>query len=287
MNINSLPYEIVTSCFSYLNTELLSNIILLENIDDHIVRAVADHLNHLCYSKRTLGIYGGTIRGIEGIAGIETYYETDFDRFLRIHKILEEKSLKCPLWFHCSWNHTFQMLQSLDEIKLVYNGQELGIHGTLMGKELQDYSIFSDHDINLKITCLSLSFAYNCSINLDNFPKLKSFYGETCETIVDNNHPSLENLYLREVTFSSLPINLIKLFAKRCWIKMNESHPKLEALTVLALEGTQEPFNYSSLLRILWNGNLEHFSYIGYEVTDVDELISMIGPKVLHFGFAG
>ena len=281
MNLDTLPSEIVTRCFSYLSTDSLTDIILLENIPDKIVQAAAYNLNNLWYSKR--------YRSVEKdkVANIEAYYETDFERFLRIHKILEEKSFKCPLWFHCTWDNILEMHQNLDSIDLVYNGQELGIHVDLEDPAFQTYPIFSTHDINLKITCLSLNSFYKRCINLDNFPILETFYGYYCEISVDHDHPSLKNLYLNQVTFSSLPTNLIKLVAKECWINMDENHPKLKALTVLALEYTQEPSDCSSLLRVLWNENLKTFSYIeksNYgEVTNVEEVISMIGPNLIVF----
>ena len=52
MLLDTLPNEIVTRCFSYLSTELLTDIILLDNIPDQIVQAVAENLNHLWYSER-------------------------------------------------------------------------------------------------------------------------------------------------------------------------------------------------------------------------------------------
>ena len=80
MSLNPLPCEIVTRCFSYLSTELLTDIILLENIPDHILQAAADNLNHLWYSKRILGVEKERLEGSEGIQGIEAYYETGFNR---------------------------------------------------------------------------------------------------------------------------------------------------------------------------------------------------------------
>ena len=284
MSLNTLPYEIVARCFSYLSTELLTSIILLENISDNILQAAAENLDYLWYSKR--------IRGFEKerIESSEAYYETDFGRFLRIHKILEEKSLKCPLWFHCTWKNIFEMHQNLDEINLVYNGRKLGIHADLEDAAFQYYPILLNNDINLKITCLSLKTSYihfeRC-IDLNNFPKLETFYGHNCEISVDHDHPSLKNTYFDQVTFSSLPTNLKELVASRCCIRMNESHPKLEALKVLALECTLEPFDCSSLVRSLWNEHLEHFSCIGQAVTDEDEIFSKLGPKVKSLKFAG
>ena len=287
MNLDTLPGKIVTRCFSYLSTDSLTDIILLENIPDKIIQAAAYNLNNLWYSKR--------FRSVEKVkvANIEAYYETDFERFLRIHKILEEKSFKCPLWFHCTWDNILEMHQNLASIDLVYNGQKLGIHADLEDPAFQTYPIFSTHDINLKITCLSLNSFYKRCINLDNFPKLETFYGYYCEISVDHDHPSLKNLYLHQVTFSSLPTNLIKLVAKECWINMDETHPKLKALTLLTLERTDERTDCFSLLRLLWNKNLEHFSFIGQgvieenESREEDEIFSMIGPKVTSLGKSG
>ena len=67
---------------------------------------------------------------------------------------------------------------------------------------------------------------------------------------------------------------------------MKEDHPKLPALRVLALERIL-PVDYSLLLRVLWNKDLEHFSYINEHETNMDEIFSMIGPKVRHFEFCG
>lgn len=284
MSLNTLPYEIVARCFSYSSAELLTDIILLENISDNILQAAAENLDNLWYSKRVRGVEK------ERVESTEAYYETDFDRFLRIHKILEEKSLKCPLWFHFTWKNIFEMHQNLDEINLVCNGQKLGIHADLEDGAFQYYPILSDHDINLKITCLSLKTSYihfeRC-IDLNNFPRLETFYGYNCEISVDHNHLSLKNVYLDQVTFSSLPTNLVKLVASRCCIRMSESHLKLKALKVLALECTLEPFNCSSLVRSLWNEHLEHFSCIGQGVTDEDEIFSKLGSKMKSLKLVG
>lgn len=110
---------------------MLTNIILLENIPDIILEAAANNLNHLWYSKQIRGIIREPNEFIERIEGAEAYYETNFDPFLRINKILEEKSLKCPLWFHCTWKNIFEMQQNLDVIDLVFNGQKLGVHADL------------------------------------------------------------------------------------------------------------------------------------------------------------
>ena len=284
MNTNSLPYEVITRCFSYLSTKLLVKILLLENIPDHIVESAAENCNNLWYSKR---IRSDKKQKVEGS---KAYYERDFDQLLRIHKIFEEKAHKRPLWFHYTWENVIDMQQNLDEINLAYNGQDLGIHAYLADPAFQICPTFSDHDINLKVTCLSLktSFPYfRCCIDLNNFPKLETFYGERCEISVDYNHPSLKNFYLDRVTFSSLPIKLKKLVAKECYIRMKENHPKLEALTTLVLENTREPADSSSLVRVLWNENLETFSYIGERVADEDEIFSMPCPKLTSLGKAG
>lgn len=73
------------------------------------------------------------------------------------------------------------MHKCLDEINLVYNGQKLGIHVDLNDKAFQYYPIFLDHEIYLKITCLSLSTT-SC-IDLNNFPKLETFYGLKCKIL--------------------------------------------------------------------------------------------------------
>ena len=152
MNLDTLPRELITRCFSYLSTYLLTEIILLENTPDHIFEAAANNLNNLWYSKRIRSVEKDQVEGFEGSDGIEPYYETDFDQFLRIHKIFEEKSFKRPLWFHYTWNNIVEMHENLNEINLVYNGQSLGIHVYLEDRAFQFYPIFSDYDINLKIT---------------------------------------------------------------------------------------------------------------------------------------
>ena len=291
MRLNDLPREILSRCFSYLSTDLLTDIVLLENIPDIILEAAADNLNSLWYFKRFRRYE------INKIEGIEAHYETDFDRFVRIHKNLEEKSLKCPLWFHYIWENISQMHQSLDEIKSIYNGQELGIHGDFIGSAFQNYPFFSDHDINLNVTCLSLKNSYghlSQNIDLNNFPKLETFYGDEVVITVDHNHPRLRNLYLKEVTFSTLPVNLKKLVTRWCSIEMNENHPKLEALTVLALENALEPSDCSLLLRLL-RKDLEHFSYTprygrdDYENRGVieGEIYSKLGKELTSLGFSG
>ena len=283
MSLDTLPNEIVTRCFSYLSANLLTEIILLENIPDNILEAAANNLTRFWYSKRRL-------LGNERIEKDNDHHEADFDRFSRIHKILEKKSLKCPLWFHYTWENIPQMHKSLDEINLVYSGQKLAIHANLDDWVFAKYPIFPDHDFNLKITCLSLSAKlpyYDICIDLNTFPNLETFYGMYCKITVDHDHPSLKNLYLDLVTFSSLPINLIKLvLTARCTIEMKEDHPKLPALKELYLEGLKN-VDYSLLLRVLWNKDLEHFSYLDKKATNMDEIFSMIGPRVRHFEFSG
>ena len=293
MNLDDLPCEVITHCFSYLSTKHLVKILLLENISENILQVVAENCNHLWHSKQIRGIDIRTIEGtedierIQGIEGTGVYTETDFDQFLQIHKILEKKSLKCPLWFHCRWENIFEMEKDLDEINMVYNGQKLGIRVDFKDPAFQVYPIFSEHDINLKITCLSLNPFRGYCIDLNNFPKLETFYGEKCEIRVDHSHPSLKTVILNLVTFSTLPTNLIKLFARDCTIRMNENHPKLEALKVLSLKCEREPFSFSSLVRTLWNKDLEHFSYIGQGAIEEDEVLTMVGPKVTSLGFSG
>lgn len=281
MNLDTLPCELVSRCFSFLDTELLTRIVLLENIPDHIFQAVAANLNHSWYSKHIQPFENGKI------AGIEAHYETDFDRFRRIHKILEKKSYKCPLWFHCAWENVFQMHQNLHEINLVHNDQKLGIHADLADPVFRYYPILSDHSLNYKVTCLSLNLFIDSCIDLDNFPRLETFYGYDCQIAVEHTHPCLKNLYLNRVTLSSLPVNLITLVANACCLRISEDHPKLQALTVLVLEKTQEPINCLPLLRKLWNNDLETFSYIDQEASNIDEVLPMIGPKVKSFGFSG
>ena len=197
------------------------------------------------------------------------------------------------------------MHKNLNEINLVYNDQTLGIHADLEDPAFQIYPVFSDHNINLKINCLSLKAFSDCCIDLNNFPKLETFYGYNCEISVNHDHPSLRVIYLNQVTFSSLPTNLIKLVTSRCRIRMSESHPKLGALTVLVLENTLEPFDCSSLLQALWNKGLEQFTYIGRGVIEEDEIrgeneedesrgvieedeiFALVGPKVTTLGFSG
>lgn len=210
------------------------------------------------------------------------YAYTKFSR--RNHtKVLFGSTIHGKMFFKCT--------KSLGEINTIYSGQKLGIHAELKDPEFQNYPILSDHDINLKITCLSLNFSLgwfiNSCVDLDNFPKLETFYGHDCEITVDYAHPSLKNLYLDEVTFSTLPVNLIKLEALVCRIRMKEDHPRLSSLTMLVLGGMQEPIDVSSLLRILWNKDLEHFGYLDEGGTKMNEIYSMIGPKMTHFEFQG
>ena len=91
------------------------------------------------------------------------------------------------------------MKKDLDEINLVYNGQKLGIRVDFKDPAFQVYPIFSDHDINLKITCLSLNPFPGYFIDLNDFPKLETFYGECCELRVDPSHPSLKTVILNLV----------------------------------------------------------------------------------------
>ena len=303
MNLNDLPREILTRCFSHLSTELLTDIILLENIPDNILHAAADNLHHIWYANRLQEAvrfarrtddYGtGFYQYDDRIASGRYHFETSFDRYLNIHKVLEKKSIKRPLWFHYRWEDIFEMRRDLDEINLAYHGQSLDIHVDLRGPSFSRVRFFPDHDINLKITCLSLYVLNDgCCIDLNNFPKLETFYGDRLcfgdgyEIIVDQDHPSLKSLYLKGVTFSSLPVNLKTLVAIYCNIWIHEDHPKLEALTTLVLENTRKSVVSSWLLRVLWNENLETFSNIEGVTTNIDEFFSMIGSKVKHFGFA-
>ena len=80
------------------------------------------------------------------------HFETEFDRFLRIHKVLEKKSITRPLWFHYKWENIFEMRRNLDEINSVYRGQKLGISADLTDMSSKCVRFFSDHDINRKIT---------------------------------------------------------------------------------------------------------------------------------------
>ena len=77
---------------------------------------------------------------------------------------------------------------------------------------------------------------------------------------------------------------------------MNEDQPKLPVLTVLDLKNMVGPSDYPSLVRELWNKELEHFSYINQReikndeyrvIIEEDEILSMLGPKVTSFGFSG
>ena len=278
MNLDTLPCEIVTRCFSYLSTKLLISILQLENIPENIFQAVAENCNNLWYSKQ---IRGANKQRIEGI---EAHYETDFDQFLRIREIIEKKSPQCPLWFHCTWENIHKMHQTLDEINFVYNNQKLGIHVDLKDLTFRDYPLFSDHDINLKITSLSLDVHFASCLDLNSFPKLETFYGKECEIIVDYAHPSLKNLYLSHGIFSTLPVNLKKLVAQDCTIIMNEHHPKLETLRELIIEDARAPHNCTLLLQVLWNRNLKTFSCTGLHPSDTTEVHSMIGPKVTNLG---
>lgn len=153
---------------------------------------------------------------------------------------------------------------------------------------IEKYSIFSEHDLTFKITCLSISpkIPYDIFIDLNDFLYLETFYGKNCEIVVDHDHSSLENLYLERVTFSTLPIKLIKLAASyECCIKIRADHPKLPALRVLAIEFIEEPVYCTSILRVHWNENLEFFSYYNRNETNMDEIFSMIGPRVESFEF--
>ena len=188
------------------------------------------------------------------------------------------------------------MKKDLDEINLVYNGQKLGIRVDFKDPAFQVDPIFSDHDINLKITCLSLNPFPGYFIDLNDFPKLETFYGECCELRVDPSHPSLKTVILNLVTFSTLPINLIKLFAINCKIRMIGNHPKLEALKVLSLKSTQLHFDFTSLFRVVWNDDLKHFSYtIQWDrdddeyrmIMEEDEVLTMVGPQMTSLGFPG
>ena len=51
MTLADLPRKLLTRCFSYLSTDLLTDIILLENIPDNILEAAADNLN-LWYANK-------------------------------------------------------------------------------------------------------------------------------------------------------------------------------------------------------------------------------------------
>ncbi|KAJ9105743.1 hypothetical protein QFC19_003518 [Naganishia cerealis] len=243
MNLNDLPREILTHCFSYLSTELLTNIILLDNIPDNMLEAAADNLNHLWYANKLLQVEENAIFedhyetsfDYHQIASDRYYLETEIDRFLNIHKVLEKKSIKRPLWFHYKWENVFEMRRDLDEINSAFKGRSIGLNADLRDMPSSCVRFFSDHDMNLKITCLSLSNSKH--INLNEFPKLETFYG--CDgwgITVEHNHPSLKNLYLKEVTFSSLPVDLERLVARKCHITMKEDHPKLEATRCSEIE---------------------------------------------------
>ena len=302
MTLADLPRKLLTRCFSYLSTDLLTDIILLENIPDNILEAAADNLN-LWYANKLRDIEENAIikdhyktsfdQYHDKISHDRYHFKTEFDRFVRIHKILEKKSIKRPLWLHYNWESIFEMRRNLDEINLAYNGQELSISADLRDMPSSIVRFFSDHDLNLKITCLSL---WNCEpIPLNEFPKLETFYGGNCEIIVDHTHPSLKTMVLQNVPFSTLPVDLERLVARNCHITMEENHPKLEGLRVLDLHEIF-PGGRSFLLQKLWNKDLETFSYTeGFdrkndrrfvEVINAYEVISFLGPKVKNFGFS-
>ena len=302
MTLADLPREILTRCFSYLSTDLLTDIILLDNIPDNILEAAANNINHLWYANR--------LRGVEENAIIEDHYETsfdqyhdkishdryhfetEFDRFVNIHKVLEKKSITRPPWFHYRWENIFEMRRDLDRINSAFKGQSIGINADLRDMRSACGQFFSDHDMDLKITCLSLWASDH--VNLNDFPNLKSFYGKKCEMMVDYTHPSLKNLYLEGVTFSSLPVDLERLVGSYCDISIEEDHPKLEGLRVLVLQEIF-PHDCPFLLQVLWNKDLETFSYTENlfdendekwdEVITLNDVMSMIGPKVTKFGF--
>ena len=305
MNLNDLPREILTHCFSYLSTELLTNIILLDDIPDKIFEAAANNLNHIWYANK--------LSGKKRIATIKDHYETsfdqgkishdryhfvtEFDRFVRIHKVLEKKSTRRPLWFHYKWENVFEMRRDLDEINSAFKGQKLGLSADLEEIPYDGVRLISHHDINLKITYLSV---WNTdTVNLNDFPKLETFFtngsyvGRGPQIIVDQDHPSLKTLYLQLATFSSLPVDLERLVSRYCHITMKKDHPKLEGLRVLVLQDIN-PGDGPFLLRKLWNKDLETFTYIEKvlfnddrdEVINLDDIMSMIGPKVKNFGFA-
>ena len=305
MNLNDLPREILTHCFSYLSTELLTNIILLDNIPDNMLEAAADNLNHLWYANKLLQVEENAIFedhyetsfDYHQIASDRYYLETEIDRFLNIHKVLEKKSIKRPLWFHYKWENVFEMRRDLDEINSAFKGQKLGLSADLEEIPYDGVRLISHHDINLKITYLSV---WNTdTVNLNDFPKLETFFtngsyvGRGPQIIVDQDHPSLKTLYLQLATFSSLPVDLERLVSRYCHITMKKDHPKLEGLRVLVLQDIN-PGDGPFLLRKLWNKDLETFTYIEKvlfnddrdEVINLDDIMSMIGPKVKNFGFA-
>lgn len=123
-----------------------------------------------------------------------------------------------------------------------------------------------------------LPFNYSrCCIDLNNFP-IGDFLWHNLPDKGWPRPPQLEELISQPCDYPKLPINLIKLVAKNCLITMNENHPKLEALTVLALEDTFTPFDSSAIVRVLWNKHLEHFSYINLAGRKYD-VLSMLGPN--------
>ena len=303
MSLIDVPCEILTRCFSYLSTDLLTEIILLDNIPDKIVEAATNNLNHIWYANRLRDIEENAIiqdhyetsfdQYHDKISHTRNYLETDFDRFVKIHKILEKKSITRPLWFHYNWETIFEMRRNLDEISSAFKSRSIGINADLRDMKSSPARFWSDNDMNLKITCLSL-WASDL-VHLNDFPNLETFYGKNCKITVDYTHPSLETMILQNVHFSSLPVDLERLVARNCHITMEEDHPKLKGLRVLDLQEIY-PGGRSFLLQKLWNKDLETFSYtegIDYEngdrrlveVINADEVISFLGPKVTKFGF--
>ena len=299
MKLNEFPREILMRCFSYVSTDRLTDIILLENIPDKVIEAAANNLNHIWYANR--------LRDIEENAIIQDHYETsfdhdkisygrnhletDFDRFVKIHKILEKKSIR-PLWFHYRWETIFEMRRNLDEINSAFKGRGIRINADLRDMKSSPARFWSDHYMNLKITCLSV-WASDL-LHLNDFPNLETFYGKNCTITVDYTHPSLKTMVLQNVRFSSLPVDLKKLVARNCHISMEEDHPKLKGLQVLDLQEIYAG-GRSFLLQKLWNKDLETFSYTegidymngdSHLVINLNDVMSMIGPKVTNFGFA-
>ncbi|MDN6572551.1 MAG: hypothetical protein L0L22_16380, partial [Staphylococcus equorum] len=84
MKLNDLTHEILSQCFSYLDTKSLLRIIKIENVSDQILDSALEHLNQLCFADHAWDSEDGV------------HYKYDLDEFREIHNALYQRSKMIP-----------------------------------------------------------------------------------------------------------------------------------------------------------------------------------------------
>lgn len=276
MKLNDLTHEILSQCFSYLDTKSLLRIIKIENVSDHILDSALEHLNQLCFADHAWDSEDGV------------HYKYDLDEFREIHNALCQRSKMIPLWFKYYCLSVFTMYQAIEQIKSCYKGQKkLGLSFNSRYLDNQCFSILSNDVIITNVTHLTFKCFYHADINLDKFIHLVSFHGEKIDLTVRYDHANLTNIRLINGRIHSLPVVLTELNTLHCEFLFGNSQPRLCHLKVLILDDFRNGIDYNFLRSFLWNQDLETFSIKNQQQTEIDVFRSLESPKLKHVGFSG